>query len=208
MPTVEVRNLKNEVVERLELPDAVFAAPVNEHAIQAAVRHYLACGRSGNAATKNRAQVRGGGKKPWRQKGTGRARSGSTRSPVWRGGGTVHGPHPRDYAYRLPKKVRWLALRSALSQKLAGERLTVVQDFAVESHKTKRVAEILGGLGVQRTVLLVDAGENRQLVLATRNIPGVKRVRPLAINVYDLLRHERLLLSKEAALEIAEVYGR
>ncbi len=208
MPNVEVKNLKNEVVEQITLPDAVFGAEVNENALFAAVRHYLACGRGGNASTKNRVDVRGGGKKPWRQKGTGRARAGTVRSPLWRGGGTVHGPKPRSYSYKLPKKVRWLAIRSALSQKLAEDKITVVQDFELPTFKTKGLVDILQGLGVDRKALLVDAEGNHNLSLASRNIPGVKQVRPLAVNVYDVLKHDRLILSRQAAAEIGEVYGR
>jgi large subunit ribosomal protein L4 len=208
MPNVEVKNLKNEVVEQITLPDAVFGAEVNEHALFAAVRHYLACGRGGNASTKSRGELRGGGKKPWRQKGTGRARAGSTRSPLWRGGATIHGPRPRSYSYKLPKKVRWLAIRSALSQKLAEDKITVVADFELPTFKTKGLVDILQGLGVDRKALLVDVEDNRNLDLASRNIPGVKQVRPLAVNAYDVLKHDRVILSRQAAAEIGEVYGK
>lgn len=204
MPSVNIFNLDNEAVGSLDLPDAVFGAAVNDHLLYEAVRHHLAGLRGGNAKTKTRHEVSGSGKKLWRQKGTGRARMGSIRSPLWRHGGTVHGPQPRDYSYKLPRKMLLGALRSALSAKLRDGELKVVQAFTFADHKTKTAAGALKKLEAVKTVLVVDAGENRNLELSTRNIPGVKVVLTKDVNVYDLLGHERVLLSEPAARKLSE----
>jgi large subunit ribosomal protein L4 len=200
MAVVDVKNLEGKNVGQMELPDAVFAAKVNPHLLHETVRWYLASQRAGTHKTKGRGEVSGSGRKLWRQKGTGRARVGSIRSSIWRKGGTVHGPQPRSYAYRLPRKMFLGALRSALSEKLAGQKLTVVDAWQLESHKTKPFRKVLDGLdGDTKTILLVEAAANRNLELATRNLEGVKLVAPHALQPYDLLRHDRLMLSKEAA---------
>jgi large subunit ribosomal protein L4 len=204
MPTVEVIDLSNNKVGSLELSDAVFGAPVNDHLLYEAVRHHMAGQRSGTASTKTRHEVSGSGKKLWRQKGTGRARMGSIRSPLWRHGGTVHGPQPRDYSYRLPRKMLLGALRSALTAKLRDGELQVVSEFALTDHKTKTMAGALAGLGAPRTVLLVDTGENRNLALGSRNLPGIKLVATRDVNVYDLLGHEGVLVSEAAAKKLSE----
>jgi large subunit ribosomal protein L4 len=203
MPVVDVVNLEGKKVGQVELADSVFAARVNPHLLHEAARWQLASARAGTHKTKGRSEVAGSGRKLWRQKGTGRARVGSLRSPLWRKGGTVHGPQPRDYGYRLPRKILLGALRSALSAKLAEEKLTVVDAWALESHKTKALRQALDKLnGQTRTLLLVEAGANRNLELASRNLEGVKLVQPRALGPYDLLRHERLIVSKDAAAKL------
>ena len=203
MPVVDVMNLEGKKVGQVELADAVFGARVNPDLLHETVRWYLASQRAGTHKTKGRGEVSGSGKKLWRQKGTGRARVGSIRSSIWRKGGTVHGPQPRSYAYRLPRKVLLGALRSALSAKLAEQKLTVVDAWALESHKTKAFRQALERLdGETRTLLLVNHDANRNLELASRNLEGVKLVAPSALQPYDLLRHERLLISREAAVRL------
>ncbi len=204
MPVVDVKNLEGKTVGQLELADAVFAAKINPHLLHETVRWYLARQRAGTHKTKGRGEVAGSGRKLWRQKGTGRARVGSIRSSIWRKGGTVHGPQPRSYAYRLPRKVLLGALRSALSAKLADQKLTVVEAWAVETHKTKPFRQVLDRLdGDSRTILLVENAVNRNLELASRNLEGVKLVSPAALQPYDLLRHDRLMISKDAAVKLA-----
>jgi large subunit ribosomal protein L4 len=204
MPSVDILDLNNTKVGSLDLADEVFAAPVNEALLYEAVRHYQAGRRRGTAKTKTRHEVSGSGKKLWKQKGTGRARVGSIRSPLWRHGGTTHGPQPRDYSYKLPRKMLLGALRSALSAKLRDGELAVIQAFTMQDHKTKSVAGALKTLEVQKTVLLVDNGENVNLARGTRNLQGVKLVASKDVNVYDLLGHERVLLSEAAARKLSE----
>ena len=204
MPSVQVFNLNKQAVGSLDLSEAVFGAQVNEHLLYEAVRHHLASIRGGNAKTKTRHEVAGSGKKLWRQKGTGRARMGSIRSPLWRHGGTVHGPQPRDYSYKLPRKMVLGALRSALSAKLRDGELMVVQELGLADHKTKTAANALKTLEAVKTVLLVEAGENVNLERGSRNLPGVKLVATKDVNVYDLLGHERVLLTEAAARKLSE----
>jgi large subunit ribosomal protein L4 len=205
MPKVDVVDLKNQKVGEVELADSVFAADVNEHLIYESVRQYLAAQRSGTAKTKNRWEVAGSGKKLWRQKGTGRARMGSIRSPLWRHGGTIHGPQPRSYEYRLNRKMVLGALRSALSAKLRDGELKVVNGWTLEDHKTKSMASALKALEASRTVLLVNTAEaNRNLELGSRNLPGVKLVATKDVTAYDLLAHKHVLLSEEAAKKLSE----
>jgi large subunit ribosomal protein L4 len=205
MPVVDVLDLNNRKVGDLELSDAVFGAEVKEHLIYESVRHYMACRRQGTAATKTRAQVAGSGKKLWRQKGTGRARMGSVRSPLWRHGGTVHGPQPRDYSYRFPRKMQLGALRSALTAKLRDGELKVVKEFALADHRTKTMAGVLKALEAAPSVLLVDNGvDNRNLDLSSRNLPGVTLALTREVTVYDLLKHKHVVLSEEAAKKLSE----
>ena len=199
MPSVDVIDLSNKKVGTLDLADAVFAAPVNEALLYEAVRHHLAGTRRGTAKTKTRHEVAGSGKKLWKQKGTGRARMGSIRSPLWRHGGTTHGPQPRDYSYKLPRKMQLGALRSALSAKLRDGELRVVSEFALSEAKTKLMRKTLDALEIARTVLLVDNADNRNLQLSSRNLEGVKLVASRDVNVYDLLGHQQVLLSEAAA---------
>ena len=204
MPSVDIVDLNGSVVGSLELADAVFGAPVNEALLYEAVRQYTAARRSGTAATKTRHEVSGSGKKLWKQKGTGRARMGSIRSPLWRHGGTVHGPQPRSYEYKLPRKMVLGALRSALSAKLRDGELKVVQAFSLGDHKTKAFRQVLDKLEAKRSVLLVEANENRNLTLAARNLQKVTLVPTRDLNVYDLLAHKQVLLSEPAAKKLSE----
>jgi large subunit ribosomal protein L4 len=208
MPSVDIVDLNNAVVGSLELADEVFNAPVNEALLYEAVRHSQAGLRSGTAKTKTRHEVSGSGKKLWRQKGTGRARMGSIRSPLWRHGGTTHGPQPRDYSYKLPRKMLLGALRSALSAKLRDGEMKVVQTFTLSDHKTKAVRSVLNVLGAPKTVLLVDNEENHNLALGSRNLPGVKLVSTKEVNVYDLLGHAGLLMSEGAARKLSEALAK
>jgi len=205
MAEIEVKNLANEVVGKLELSDEVFKAKLNETLIWEAVKHYMDSLRRGTASTKTRAEVSGSGKKLWRQKGTGRARIGSVRSPLWRHGGTVHGPKPRSYAYRFPRKKLRGALRSALSAKLGENRITVVDEFVLGGHKTKEFDKILRGLAGDQKVLIVDSDENRNLQLSSRNLPKAKLVPGTGVNICDVVNHQMLLFSKRAILQVQEV---
>jgi large subunit ribosomal protein L4 len=205
MPNVDVVDLNNKKVGEVELADSVFDAPLNEALIYEAVKHYLACRRRGTAKTKTRAEVAGSGRKLWRQKGTGRARVGSIRTPLWRSGGTVHGPQPRSYAYRIPRKMLLGALRSALSVKLRDGQLTVVNAFTLEDHKTRSVRAVLDALEANRTVLLVDNPEDNKIELGSRNLQGVTLVRSRDVTPYHLLGHERVVISETAAKKLSEV---
>jgi large subunit ribosomal protein L4 len=208
MPTIDVVDLRNEKVGEIELNDSVFGAEVNEHLLYEAVRQHLAGKRGGNAKTKRRWEVSGSGKKLWRQKGTGRARMGSIRSPLWRHGGTTHGPEPRDYSYKLPRKMLLGALRSALSAKVRDGNLKVVREFTLADPKTKSMVSALQGLEAGRTVLLVDGVDNRNLTLGARNLPGVTTVAPKDVTTYDLLGHEHVLLSEAAARKLSEALAK
>jgi len=200
MPSVEVRNLENEKVGQIDLSEKVFAATVNDHLLYESVRHFLAGRRAGTHATKNRALVSGSGRKLWRQKGTGRARVGSIRSPLWRHGGTIHGPQPRSYSYRLPRKMLLGAMRSALSAKLAGEQITVIDEFKLENHKTKQLREILDRFQAEDSVLIVESPGNLNLERSSRNLEGVELLSGPQLRPYHILRYKKMLISK-AALE-------
>ena len=202
MPTVDIVDLNNQKVGELELADAVFGAEVNEALLYEAVRQFQAGRHAGPHKTNTRSQVAGSGKTLSTQKGPGRARMGSIRSPIWRHGGTVHGPVPRDYSYKLPRKMLLGALRSALSAKLAEQKLTIVDGWALETNKTKALRTTLDRLNGQKTILLVESGENRNLQLASQNLAGVKLVAPHVLQPYDLLRHDRLICSKDAAARL------
>lgn len=204
MPKVDVINLQNQKVGELELADAVFGAAVNQNLIYESVRNYMAGIRGGNAATKTRHEVAGSGKKLWKQKGTGRARSGSIRSPLWRHGGTTHGPQPRDYSYRLPKKMLLGALRSALSAKLASGELKIIDQFSFTEPKAKLVRTTLDTLTALKTTLLVDNTASRNLELGSRNLVGVKLVASKDLTTYDLLGHKHVFMSKAVAEKLSE----
>ena len=198
MAKIDVLNLEGKKVGTLELADEVFGG-INEDLLWEAVKHYRAAQRAGTHATKNKKLVSGAGKKLWKQKGTGRARVGSIRSPLWRHGGTVHGPQPRSYDYQFPKKKLLGALRSALASKLSDGKLTVVEGFELSEAKTGAFRETLGKLGMGKTALLVDgAKENRNLHLSSRNIPGVELVASSQVHPYHLLRYETAIFSKPA----------
>jgi large subunit ribosomal protein L4 len=202
MPVVDVVNLDGKKVGEVELADAVFGAKVNPHLLHEASRWYLAGLRRGTHKVKEKSEVSGAGRKLWKQKGTGRARVGSIRSPLWRHGGTVHGPRPRSYAYALPKKMLLGALRSALSAKLADEKLTIVDGWQLDSHKTQSLVSTLAKLNFTKSALLVAHGENRNLELASRNLTNVKLSAPNALQPYEVLKHDRLLLSKDAVARL------
>ncbi len=207
MPTVKVRNLKNEEVGELELSDAVFGAPLNEGLIHAAVRNYMANARQGTSATKTRGDVSGAGRKLWKQKGTGRARIASLRSPLWKGGGNVHGPQPRDWSYNMPRKMRQGALRSALSARVREGKVTLVDGWSLDKPKTKEFVSSLKKLGSEGKTLIVDSLENDNLILSTRNVQSAKVVNSFGLNIYDLLYHEQLIISEAAVKELEELLG-
>jgi len=207
MPTAKVRNLSNKEVGEVTLSDAVFGVALNEALIHAAVKNYLANKRQGTSATKTRGNVSGSGKKLWKQKGTGRARIASLRSPLWKGGGNVHGPQPRDWSYQLPKKMRRGALRSALSERLREGNLIIIEDFSIDNPKTKDFINILTTLELadkkkQTKTLIVDSLDNANLILASRNVKKTKITNGYGLNIYDLLYHEKLLISKSALEEL------
>jgi len=193
MPVAAVYDIENNKVAEIELSDQVFGATVNEAAMYEVVRMQLVARRLGTAATKTRRDISGGGKKPWRQKGTGRARAGTTRSPIWRGGGTVFGPHPRDYAFKVPRKVRKLALVSALSQKFKEERMIILSDFPLAEVKTKKFKEVVDRFGWKKALVVIDKS-NPILEKSSRNLQEIKMIRSEGINVYDLLNHEHVVL--------------
>ena len=204
MPVADVMSLEGKKVGQIELADDVFGVKVNQNLLHEAVRHYLAGRHAGTHKTKDKSEVSGSGRKLWKQKGTGRARIGSVRSPLWRHGGTVHGPTPRSYDYALPRKMILGALRSALSAKLADAKLTIVDGWKLESHKTKPFSQALGKLNKEtRTILLVENGTNLNLERASRNIEGVTLVPATGLEPYDLMRHEHLMLSREAAAKLS-----
>ena len=207
MPTVKVRNLKNEEVGELQLSDAVFGVPLNEPLIHAAVRNFMANARQGNSATKTRGDVSGAGRKLWKQKGTGRARIASLRSPLWKGGGNVHGPQPRDWSYNMPRKMRQGALRSALSERVREGHVLVVDGWSIDKPKTKQFAASLGSLGLDGKTLIVDSLENENLMLSARNIRHAKVVNSFGLNIYDLLYHDHLVLSRAATEELEKLLG-
>jgi len=193
MATLAVYDVENQKVSDMELDDRVFGAKIKDSLFHEVVRKILASQRSGTAATKNRADVRGGGAKPWKQKGTGRARAGSRRSPLWRGGGTMFGPMPRDYSFSIPKKVSRAALKAALSLKHKEGKLILLNDFPLEGFKTRQVVEVLKKFQVEDALIVTDR-KNPLLERSTRNIPGVQVLRCEGLNVYDILNHEHLIL--------------
>jgi large subunit ribosomal protein L4 len=207
MPTVKVRNIKNEEVGELELSDVVFGAPLNEGLIHAAVRNFMANARQGTSATKTRGDVSGAGRKLWKQKGTGRARIASLRSPLWKGGGNVHGPQPRDWSYNMPKKMRQGALRSALSERVREGNVSVIEGWSFDQPKTKEFASSLGTLGLEGKTLIVDSLDNDNLMLSARNMRRAKVVNSFGLNIYDLLYHDHLVLSRSAAQELEQLLG-
>jgi large subunit ribosomal protein L4 len=208
MPTIDIYDLNDQVVGSLELSDVVFGAEVNEALLYEAVRNFRAGERAGTHKTKVRREVEGSGKKLWKQKGTGRARVGSVRSPLWRHGGTVHGPVPRDYSYKLPRKMQLGALRSALSAKVRDGELKVVQAFNLADHKTKNAMGTLAKLEGGRTVLVIDNGENRNLSLGLRNLKGVTLLPTKDVNAFHLLGHKSVLLSEAAARKFSEALAK
>ena len=200
MAKIDISNLQKEKVAETEINDAVFNAEIKEHLVRDVVVWQLAKRRQGSAAVKNRSKVKGGGAKPWRQKGTGRARAGTSRSPIWRGGGVIFGPQPRDYGYRLPKQIRRQALISVLTQKFQEGKLLVLQDLNLETVKTQRVAELLKTFGVNKAMLVAE--DNRELTLSARNLPGALAVNQNGVNVYDLLKYDYLMVTDASLKKI------
>ena len=205
MPKVALYDMSGKEIDKINLKDSIFGIEPNTAVLHDAVVMQQASLRQGTHKVKNRSEVRGGGRKPWRQKGTGRARAGSTRSPIWVGGGTVFGPTPRSYAYRLPKKVRRLALKSALSSKVIENEIIVLKELNFAEAKTKNMVNLLDNLNVKTKVLVVDKDYNDNAILSLRNLQGVKFVTAEGINVLDLLYHDKLIITKEAVERIEEV---
>ncbi len=201
MPVLNVYDIEKTKIAEVELSDLVFGVEVNERVLHEVVKMQLACRRQGTASTKGRSDVRGGGKKPWRQKGTGRARAGTTRSPLWRGGGIVFGPKPRDYSYKVPKKVRKAALKSALSMKVKEDKVTILKSFSMDEIKTKKFVEILDRFELGKTLFVLDE-KNVVLEKSSRNIKDVKMMRSEGINVYDLLKYDNLVLLEPSVKKI------
>ena len=207
MPQVTVFDMTGKSVGEMTLSDAIFGIEPNTSVMHAAVVNYLANQRQGTQSTLTRSGVSGGGRKPWKQKGTGRARQGSTRAPQWTHGGIALGPKPRDYSYELPKKVKRLALKSAFSAKVADNNLIVVDNIAVEGYKTKAVAEMLSSLGADKKALIVMPEVDAKLIKSAANIPGVKTALVNTINVYDILNCDKFIVAKSALEKIEEVYA-
>jgi large subunit ribosomal protein L4 len=205
MPKITLYNMKGQAVGEVDLNDMVFGVEVNKAVLHDAVVMQLASRRQGTAATKTRAMVSGGGRKPWRQKGTGRARAGSTRSPIWRHGGVAFGPQPRSYKYSLPRKVRRLAMKSALSDKVNGGNLIVVDELSFAKPRTKEMINVLKALLVDTKALVVTAENNENVYLSARNIAGVTPITASGLNVYDLLYHDKLVITKDAVAKVEEV---
>jgi len=205
---IAIKNFDNKQVREIELPEEVFGYPYNQHLIHEAVQAYLAGLRRGTHATKTRSEVSGSGRKLWRQKGTGRARTKDIRNPKWRGGGTVHGPVPHSHAKDLSRREKKNALKSALSRKLAEQSIVVLEDFDLGSHKTGELLKRLGGLGISGKTLLVDSLDNHNLALASRNAPALKTVDALAVTVYDVVDRSTLVLSEGALNRLVEVLAK
>ncbi len=205
MANVAIYDIANNKVGDMELNDSIFGVEMNAGLLHQAVVMQLAAQRLGTHATKTRSMVRGGGRKPWRQKGTGRARSGSTRSPLWVGGGTVFGPHPRKYAFTMPRKQRRLAIKCALSDKVKSGDFIVLDQLNFEAPKTKQMVELLGKFDTPKKALFITASEAETVEKSARNIPGVKAITTMGLNVYDILNHGKLFITKDAIARIEEV---
>ncbi|MBV1756835.1 MAG: 50S ribosomal protein L4 [Dethiosulfatibacter sp.] len=206
MPKVALYNVSGEQIGDIELSDDIFGIEVNTHVMYEAVKAYLANQRQGTQSAKTRSEVRGGGRKPWRQKGTGRARQGSIRSPQWKGGGVVFAPKPRDYSIRLPKKVRRLALKSAFSSKVESNEIIVLDELNMTTPKTKDMIKVLENLKVGKKALIVIPGKDENIYKSARNIPGVKTSAVNTLNVYDILNHDSFVITKDAVSKVEEVY--
>ena len=206
MPKIQMLNMEGKSIQEVELKKDIFDVEVNEHAVYLVVKNILANRRQGTQSAKTRAEVRGGGRKPWRQKGTGRARQGSIRSPQWKGGGVVFAPKPRDYSYTTPKKVKRLALRSVLTSKVQENEVILVDALKLEEAKTKAMAQALKALNAAKKSLILVGEGNESVARAAKNIAGVKVLNIQSINVYDLLKYDSLILDQEALNKIQEVY--
>ncbi|WP_019132920.1 50S ribosomal protein L4 [Peptoniphilus obesi] len=207
MPNISVLNMDGKSVEEIELNKEIFDIEINEHAVYLVVKNILANKRQGTHSAKTRAEVRGGGRKPWRQKGTGRARQGSIRSPQWRGGGVVFAKKPRDYSYTTPKKVRRLALKSVLTSKAQENEIIVLDDFKLEEAKTKNFKKVLDNVNANRKALVVIADNDENIKRASRNMENVKTTMAQNINVYDILKYNSFVVTKDALKVIEEVFN-
>ena len=207
MPNVNVLDIKGNSVRSIDLPESLFGVEVNEHVVYEVVKNQLANKRQGTQSAKTRAEVRGGGRKPWRQKGTGRARQGSIRSPQWRGGGTVFAPKPRDYSYSVPKKVRRLALKSLLTSKVLEEEIIVLNELRLEEISTKTAKKVLEAIKADKTAYVVVDEANENVYRSFRNIPGVEVVVVNNMNVYDLIKHNSLIITEAAINKAEEVFA-
>lgn len=207
MPKVDLYNMKGEVVGDVELSENVFGTDVNNEVLHAVVVNQLANKRQGTQSTKTKSEVRGGGKKPWRQKGTGRARQGSIRSAQWIKGGIVLGPKPRSYRYTLPKKVKRIAMKSALTSKVSGNEILVLDTLVLEAIKTKSMVGVLNNLKIDSTALVVLDSQNENVVKSARNIPGIKTAYVNTLNVFDILKYDKFIITKDAVSKVEEVYA-
>lgn len=207
MPKVDLYNMKGEVVGDVQLSENVFGTDVNNEVLHAVVVNQLANKRQGTQSTKTKSEVRGGGKKPWRQKGTGRARQGSIRSAQWIKGGIVLGPKPRSYRYTLPKKVKRIAMKSALTSKVSGNEILVLDTLVLEAIKTKSMVGVLNNLKIGSTALVVLDAQNENVVKSARNIPGVKTAYVNTLNVFDILKYDKFIITKDAVSKVEEVYA-
>lgn len=205
MIDLSVHNIKGENIGEVSLRDNIFNTKVNKYLVHQAVKRYLANRRRGTASTKNRSEVRGGGAKPWKQKGTGRARAGTNSSPIWVGGGIVFGPAPRDYSFSLPKKMKVAALKSALSDKLANKEIIIIDKLSLEENKTSKMVEILKNLQAFKKPLIITEKEDSIIALSVRNIKGAQVLPVSKINTYDLISHEKIIITKKALKRIEEV---
>jgi len=206
MANVSVYNMEGKAVGSIELNDAIFGVEINEHLVHLAVVQQLANKRQGTQSAKTRSEVSGGGRKPWRQKGTGHARQGSTRSPQWKGGGVVFAPKPRDYSFKLNKKEKRLALKSALTSRVAAEKIYVLDELNFDEIKTKKMAAVLDNLKVSKALVILGE-KNENVILSARNIPSVRTALPNTLNVYDILKYDSIVLTKDAVAKIEEVYA-
>ncbi|MDD6231286.1 MAG: 50S ribosomal protein L4 [Frisingicoccus sp.] len=206
MANVSVYNIEGNQVGEMELSDAVFGVEINEHLVHMAVVNHLAAKRQGTQSAKTRSEVSGGGKKPWRQKGTGHARQGSTRAPQWTGGGVVFAPKPRDYSFKLNKKEKRAALKSALTSRVVENKIIVLDAFNMDEIKTKKFKAVMDALKVSKALVVVG-GDNKNVVLSARNIPSVKTASTATINVYDILKYDTLVITQDAVATITEVYA-
>jgi large subunit ribosomal protein L4 len=207
MPKVNVLNMSGEQVEEIELSDDIFGVEINQHVVYEVVKNQLANKRQGTQSTKTRAEVRGGGRKPWRQKGTGRARQGSIRAPHFTGGGVVFAPKPRDYSYKVPKKVRKLALKSALTSKVEMGEIIIVDKIDFDAPKTKEMANFLSNINADKKALIVMDEKNANVIKSASNIPNVQTALVNTINVYDILKYNSFIITKEAVKKVEEVYS-
>ncbi len=207
MPKVNVYNMLGEQVGDIELKDDIFGIEVNQHVVYEVVKNQLANKRQGTQSVKTRAEVRGGGRKPWRQKGTGRARQGSIRAPHWTGGGVSFAPKPRDYSYSVPKKVKRLAMKSALTSKVENNEIIVVDELSFDIPKTKDMVQVLNKLNASKKALIVTAEKNENVIRSSKNIPNVQTTIVNNLNVYDILKYDSFIITKEAVKKVEEVYA-